>query len=613
MDIEEVILAEVPNVIPNQEVYVYVPTATYTTKGIASYDSLCFIVKDGKVTINESYAKTLFDKIHGILFVYRGTVNSYEDLPTENLSIGDTWNVVEAHGSYLPNSNYTWNGVDWDNLGGTFDLSGYYNKNEINGLLATYYTKDALNAILNNNYYSKTLIDSMFESYYTKTEIVTLFSSYYTKSEITTLFNGYYTKSQLYTKSEIDSLLSNIQKIIDELPSETNVYVDGSKVNDLSFTSDPQLQLDNLNGKIGSGSGTTSGITDISLSVEDGQSGGVVTTYPISVTATNATYTGNSTIASNNIATVTFKPNSGYELPTSLSVVNADYSYNSFTGLLTLSNARGNVTISLTAITAKTTFSISVNAVNCTYTSPSSIYKNGTATVTFSPKSGYDYSGSTNVTGASWRLASYAIVLSNPTKNVSINLICNKTAESADPERTLSVEVYYGEETPALYADITTGTLVSEFAYSFPESFDVSDYISYIIPGDGSYNCLFYRDSTGVYRKVPGSMELVANSDGSDTVYQFYVAQVIHLYDTTTNNTYQYWFIRGQTFGQWLDTVFEDDDPSKDGSTTTGDANNYILMYDAGLYVTTETKEYIGSEASIVAESIYTLTDEIPE
>ena len=613
MDIEEVILAEVPNVIPSQEIYVYVPTATYTTKGIASYDSLCFIVKDGKVTINESYAKTLFDKIHGILFVYKGTVNRYEDLPTENLSIGDTWNVVEAHGSYLPNSNYTWNGVDWDNLGGTFDLSGYYNKDEINGLLATYYTKDALNAILNNNYYSKTLIDSMFESYYTKTEIVTLFSNYYTKSEITTLFNGYYTKSQLYTKSEIDSLLSNIQKIIDELPSETNVYVDGSKVNDLSFTSDPQLQLDTLNGKIGSGSGTTSGITDISLSVEDGQSGGVVTTYPISVTATNATYTGNSTIASNNIATVTFKPNSGYELPTSLSVVNADYSYNSFTGLLTLSNARGNVTISLTAITAKTTFSISVNAVNCTYSSPSSIYKNGTATVTFSPKSGYDYSGSTNVTGASWRLASYAIVLSNPTKNVSINLICNKTAESADPERTLSVEVYYGEETPALYADITTGTLVSEFAYSFPESFDVSDYISYIIPGDGSYNCLFYRDNTGVYRKVPGSMELVANSDGSDTVYQFYVAQVIHLYDTTTNNTYQYWFIRGQTFGQWLDTVFEDDDPSKDGSTTTGDANNYILMYDAGLYVTTETKEYIGSEASIVAESIYTLTDEIPE
>ena len=164
MDIEEVILAEVPNVIPSQEIYVYVPTATSTTKGIASYDSLCFIVKDGKVTINERYDKILFDKIHGILFVYRGSVNRYEDLPTENLSIGDTWNVVEAHGNYLPNSNYTWNGVDWDNLGGTFDLSGYYNKDEVNGLLATYYTKDALNAILNNDYYSKTLIDSMFES-----------------------------------------------------------------------------------------------------------------------------------------------------------------------------------------------------------------------------------------------------------------------------------------------------------------------------------------------------------------------------------------------------------------------------------------------------------------
>ena len=54
MDIEEVILAEVPNVIPNQEVYVYVPTATYTTKGIASYDSLCFIVKDGKVIFQET-------------------------------------------------------------------------------------------------------------------------------------------------------------------------------------------------------------------------------------------------------------------------------------------------------------------------------------------------------------------------------------------------------------------------------------------------------------------------------------------------------------------------------------------------------------------------------
>ncbi len=95
----------------------------------------------------------------GSALVYKGTVDTYEELPAENNSIGDTYNVVAAHDNYPAGTNYAWTGTAWDALGGSIDLSGYQMKtdntlattdktvvgaiNEINTALAT--KEDALN------------------------------------------------------------------------------------------------------------------------------------------------------------------------------------------------------------------------------------------------------------------------------------------------------------------------------------------------------------------------------------------------------------------------------------------------------------------------------------
>jgi len=59
------------------------------------------------------------------VYTYKGSVASYENLPTENQKIGDVYNVESAYGNIPPGTNYAWNGSTWDSLGGSVDLSNY--------------------------------------------------------------------------------------------------------------------------------------------------------------------------------------------------------------------------------------------------------------------------------------------------------------------------------------------------------------------------------------------------------------------------------------------------------------------------------------------------------
>ena len=68
--------------------------------------------------------------------------------------------------------------------------------------------------------------------------------------------------------------------------------------------------------------------------------------YSITATVTNGTSSGDSTIAGNGTASVTISPSSGYDLPSSVTVSGASYTYDSTTGVVSLSSPSGNVTIS---------------------------------------------------------------------------------------------------------------------------------------------------------------------------------------------------------------------------------------------------------------------------
>lgn len=65
---------------------------------------------------------------------YKGSVNSYSDLPKSAMAVGDMYNITtedKANG-IKAGDNVVYNGNSWDNMGGTIDLSGYATKEELN-------------------------------------------------------------------------------------------------------------------------------------------------------------------------------------------------------------------------------------------------------------------------------------------------------------------------------------------------------------------------------------------------------------------------------------------------------------------------------------------------
>jgi len=71
---------------------------------------------------SETYNKTEVDNKISSVYKYKGTVATYADLPSSDLTVGDVYNV-ESTGD-----NYAWTGTAWDKLGGDIDLSGYQTK-----------------------------------------------------------------------------------------------------------------------------------------------------------------------------------------------------------------------------------------------------------------------------------------------------------------------------------------------------------------------------------------------------------------------------------------------------------------------------------------------------
>ena len=81
-------------------------------------------------TFSGSIITYVDDKLSTV-YKFKGSVATYEVLPSTGNKIGDVYNVVSAHGTtaeteYTPaGTNYAWNGTSWDALGGTLDLSNY--------------------------------------------------------------------------------------------------------------------------------------------------------------------------------------------------------------------------------------------------------------------------------------------------------------------------------------------------------------------------------------------------------------------------------------------------------------------------------------------------------
>ena len=67
------------------------------------------------------------------VYKYKGSVNNYSELPTTEQEVGDTYNIANADKANDINAgdNVSWNGEEWDKLGGSVDISLLATKKEI--------------------------------------------------------------------------------------------------------------------------------------------------------------------------------------------------------------------------------------------------------------------------------------------------------------------------------------------------------------------------------------------------------------------------------------------------------------------------------------------------
>lgn len=196
--------------------------------------------------------------------------------------------------------------------------------------------------------------------------------------------------------------------------------------------------------------------------------------YPISFNLTHCTRTPAANAVdkfNDTIFNVTADTN--YKLPTSITVSGSNYEWNSSTGVLTIKEVTGQVTVTIAAI--QNVFAITKSATNGSWTGPSTISAGSTATLTLTPNTNYKLPTSVSVTGAtqSWNASTGKLTLSNPTGAVNVTATCQIITYNIT--ETLTNVTKSGTHPTTINAGSTvTLKYVADANYTLPDSVTVT-------------------------------------------------------------------------------------------------------------------------------------------
>ena len=195
--------------------------------------------------VDDKY-KIITDNLTGSLNLHKTNYNTFHDdqIIFNNNTTTDISNYKLTTNTSITNINTTLNGMYTktevntliSNTNSSVDtkLQSYYNKTEVDNKLATL---DLTNYAPKSTVYTKSETNALFTPYYTKTNVDDKFVLYYTKSNVDSLFandrlsnDGRYVlkddydtyKSTIYTKTEIDNKVSNINTQITGLTNNIN-------------------------------------------------------------------------------------------------------------------------------------------------------------------------------------------------------------------------------------------------------------------------------------------------------------------------------------------------------------------------------------------------------
>ncbi|HEX8576988.1 MAG TPA: hypothetical protein VF677_11905 [Flavobacterium sp.] len=103
-------------IFPNNQNFILKPGEQ--VEFIEHEDGNLYYLGTANVDINNYYTKTEIDTKISSVYKYKGSVATLADLPSSGQVIGDVYDVQ------TDGSNYAWNGIEWDRLGGMVDMSG---------------------------------------------------------------------------------------------------------------------------------------------------------------------------------------------------------------------------------------------------------------------------------------------------------------------------------------------------------------------------------------------------------------------------------------------------------------------------------------------------------
>lgn len=105
----------------------YVKKSEIPTKVSEFNNDMSYVTANNIIVMLKDYA--LKSDVSS-MYKYKGSVDSYDELPTSGQTVGDSYNVKGADSSHgiKKGDNVVWTGTEWDVLSGTVDLSGYMDK-----------------------------------------------------------------------------------------------------------------------------------------------------------------------------------------------------------------------------------------------------------------------------------------------------------------------------------------------------------------------------------------------------------------------------------------------------------------------------------------------------
>ncbi len=105
----------------------------YTDDDGVVHEGLGTKVSTLETKVGNVYTKSEVDAKVSSVMRYKGSKDTYAELPSEGNEVGDVWNIVgaDAANSVRAGDNFAWNGTGWDNLGGAVVLDGYATKDDL--------------------------------------------------------------------------------------------------------------------------------------------------------------------------------------------------------------------------------------------------------------------------------------------------------------------------------------------------------------------------------------------------------------------------------------------------------------------------------------------------